>query len=118
MLQQRVLEVIALHRGYDLVRSDAAATIDRAPTVGKLHFLVGAVRIDVAVVVVVVERHVGIITLDQASARGVVPGCRERQSGVFRERIYRLHKSLAEGGFADDEAAIMILDRAGHDLRR
>ena len=40
------------------------------------------------------------------------------QSGVFRKRINGLHQALAESGFADDQAAVVILNGAGHDFRR
>ena len=36
----------------------------------------------------------------------------ERQSGVFGQRIHGLHQALAERDFADDQAAVVILDCA------
>src|SRR5438105_6280412 len=72
--QQLILEVIALG-GFDFhVGSNPAAAINGAATISKFHFLVGVVIFDIAVVVVVVERNAIVVTLDEASAGGVVLG--------------------------------------------
>ena len=42
----------------------------------------------------------------------------QRQAGVFGQRIYGLHQALAERGLAQDQAAVVILQRAGDDLGR
>ena len=43
---------------------------------------------------------------------------RQRKPGVLGDLEDRLHQALAEGRLADDQGAIMILQRAGDDLRR
>ena len=68
-------------------------------------------------VVVIEERDVGIIALDQAAAGRVVVRGGERQAGVIAQRENGLHQSLAEGGLAQNPGAVMILQRAGDDLR-
>ena len=40
------------------------------------------------------------------------------EAGVFAEVVDGLDEALAEGGFADDEGAVVILKRAGDDLCR
>ncbi len=42
----------------------------------------------------------------------------QSQAGVFAEVVDGLYQALAKGGFADDQGAIMVLKRAGNDLRR
>ena len=42
----------------------------------------------------------------------------QRQAGVLAEVVDRLHQALAEGGFAHDQGAVVILQRAGDDLSR
>ncbi len=41
---------------------------------------------------------------------------RQGEAGVLAEVVDGLHQALAEGGFADDQGAIVILQRAGDDL--
>ena len=43
---------------------------------------------------------------------------RQREPRALAQAINRLHERLAPGRLTDDETAIVILDRAGHDLRR
>ena len=120
VLQQRVLEVVALDRGDLDVGSDSAAAVNGASAVSQFYFAIGVVFVvlALAVEVIVVERNVGVVTLNQASARRVVLGRGQRQTGVLRQRINRLHQTFAESSFADDQAAIMILNRAGNNLSR
>jgi hypothetical protein len=42
----------------------------------------------------------------------------ERQAGVLAQVVDGLHQAFAEGGFADDEGAVVVLQGAGDDLRR
>ena len=56
--------------------------------------------------------------LNQAAARRVVVRRRQRQAGAAADAIDRLHQRLAERRLADDVGAIVILQRAGDDLRR
>ena len=42
-------------------------------------------------------------------------GC-QREAGVLAEVVDRLHQTFAEGGFADDQGAIVILQRAGNNF--
>ena len=108
-------------RGFDLlIGSDAAAAVDRAARISQLDFLVGGVRGQRAgmVVVVIVERDAGVVALDEAAGRRVVVIGGERQAGVFAQVVDSLHQAFAEGGFADDQRAVVILQCAGNDLRR
>ena len=68
------------------------------------------------VVVIVVERNSVVVALDEASAGRVVVIGRERKSRVIGERIDRLNQSLAEGNFADDDRAVVVLERSGDDF--
>src|SRR5919108_652614 len=74
VLQEFVLEAVGL-LGRDLnVGSNPAAAIHSAAAIGEFNFAVDAVLFGVTVVVVVVERHAGVVALDKAPARGVVLG--------------------------------------------
>src|SRR5205823_6537833 len=117
MLQERVLEMIALDRRNGDVGRDPASTIDSAPTVGKFDFLVRVVAgLVLAIVIIVVKRDVAVVTLNQASAGRVVTRGGQRQPSVLRKRIDRLHQALAEGDLAYDQAAVVILNRSGNNL--
>src|SRR6516165_1585540 len=72
---------------------------------------------NLALVVIFVKRDRLIVTLNQAAARSVVAGGGEGEPGILRERSHRLNQPFAEGGFADDEPAIVILNRACDNLR-
>ena len=75
----------------------------------------GAERAGV-VVVVVVERNARVVALDEAARGRVVVIGGQRQAGVLAEVVDGLHQALAEGGFAHDQGAVVILQRAGDDL--
>src|SRR5271167_287236 len=119
-LQQRVLKLVGLDRGDSYVRSDAAAAVHGSPAVGHLDFVIDGRSVGVlaVVVVVVVQRDIAVIALNQTAAGGVVLGRGQRQSGVLRQRIHGLHQALAEGGLAGDQAAIVVLNGAGNNLSR
>ena len=70
------------------------------------------------IVVVVVERDAGVVALDEPARGRVVVIGGQRQAGVFAEVVDGLHQAFAEGGFADDQGAVVILQRAGDDLCR
>src|SRR5208283_1522150 len=100
--------------GAEEVGGDAAATGDLAAAVG-LTNLRGVLG-DFAFVVIFVERDGFVIALNEASAGRVIAGGGEGEAGVFRERRDGLHETLAESGFANDEATVVILDGAGNDF--
>src|SRR5208282_140874 len=110
VLQQRVLELGGLVGCKLHVRSDAAAAIHRASAVRELDLVVGVILFPLAIIVIIVEREIGVIALDQASAGGVVLRGGEGQAGIFRQRIHGLHQALAERDFANDKAAIVVLN--------
>ena len=119
VLQERVLEVIALDGRNVYVGSDAAAAVNRPSAIGEFYFAIRRVVLGfAAIVVVVVERDIAVVALDEASARGVVVSSGERKPGVFRQRLHRLHQTLAERDFADDQAAVVILNRARNNFCR
>ena len=70
----------------------------------------------IANVEVVVERQVIVGALDKPSRWRVVVVGGEREAGVLGDLEHRLHQALAEGSLADDQRAIVILQRAGDDL--
>jgi len=116
-----VLEVIGLQVVDLLVGGDAAAAVDGATRVGELHLEVALVLGFVGVianVVVVVERDVIIVALNEAAGRCVVVIGGESETGVFGDLEDGLDQALAECGFADDECAVVILQCAGDDLSR
>src|SRR5208337_876366 len=121
LLQQGVLKLVGLRCRNLYVGGDAATAVDRAPAVGHLHFVVRVgtrVTVLAVVVIVVVERDVAIVTLDQSATRSVVLGCGQRQSGVLRQWVNGLHQPLAERSLAGDQAAVMVLNGAGNNLGR
>src|SRR5208337_1484088 len=116
VLQQRILELVGLVRRQLHVGSDAATAIHGTPTIGELDFVVGVILLALAIVVVIVERKVRVIALDETSAGGVVLGGGQGKAGIFGERKHGLHQALAEGDFTDNQAAIVILNGAGDNL--
>ena len=119
VLQQRVLKVIALDRIDLYIGTNAAAAVNRASAVGEFHFAIRVVAgVGLAIVIVVVERDVAVVALDQPSAGRVVVSRGQRQAGVLRQRIYRLNQALAEGDFTHDQTAIMILNRSRNNFCR
>ena len=70
-----------------------------------------------AVVVIIELRNLRIVALDQTTARRVPLLRRQRETGILAQRIDRLDKTLAETRFADDQSAIVILQRAGNNFR-
>jgi hypothetical protein len=108
------LELVDLGRGVLFIGGDAAAAIDGAAAIGHLDVL--HVLGFVLVIVVIEERLIGVIALDEAAAGCIEMGRGERQAGVFGERIDGLHQPFAESGFAQYPAAIVILQGAGDNL--
>ncbi len=99
-----------------LVGRDPTAAIHRASAVGHLH--VGRIpRRGVVPVVVIEERNVAVVALDQPPAGRVVLGRGQRQAGILDDRINRLDQPLAERVIAENPRAVVILQCAGDDLR-
>jgi hypothetical protein len=102
------------------VGGDASAAVDGASGVGELDLEVRFVGLGgvVADVIVVVERDVVVVALNEASGGSVVVVGREGQTGVLGDLEDGLDEAFAEGGFADDEGAVVVLQGAGDDLSR
>src|SRR5437870_3732054 len=98
------------------VRCDAAAAVDRATAVGELDLTAVVAVFAFPIEVVVIERDVRVVALNQPSARGVVLSGGQCQSRVLVERIYSLNQSLAERSFAYDQSPVMVLDGSSDDL--
>ena len=118
VLQERVLEVVGLDVVDLFVGGDAASAVDGAAGVGELDLEVGLVGLGgvVADVIVVVERDVVVVALDEASGGSVVVVGGEGEAGVFADLEDGLDEALAEGGFAYDEGAVVVLQGSGDDL--
>ncbi len=117
--EEIVLEVVRLDVVDLLVGCDAAAAVDGAAGVGELDLevaLVGPWRRRFTDVIVVVERDVVVVALDEAAGRGVVVIGGEGEAGVLGDLEDGLDEAFAEGGFADDESAVVILQGSGDDL--
>ena len=119
LLQQRDLKAVELGQVDLLVWGDATASVDGAAGVGELDFEVGFVGLLGAVAdeEVVVGRNAVVVALDEASGGGVVVVCGEGEAGVVGGVEDGLDEALAEGGLADDEGAVVVLQGAGDDLR-
>src|ERR1019366_4868442 len=85
------LQTIDFGLGVFFVGGDPAAAIDSAAAIGHLHVL-HVLRL-VLVIVVIEERLVAVIALDQAAAGRVEMRRSERQAGVFGKRIDGLHQA-------------------------
>ena len=113
--EEGFFKFVELGGGDDDVGSDAAAAGYLAAAVGELDLRWDArglcVRSDK-----LIERNFAVVALNEAAAGGVVARGGEREAGVFAERGDGLDESLAEGGFADDQAAVVILHCAGDDF--
>src|SRR6266851_3097344 len=108
------LQVVDLFIG-----SDASTAVDSPAGVGELDLEVALVLglvFVVAHVVVVVERDVVVVALDQAAGGRVVVVGGESEARVLCDGEDGLDQTLAEGGFADDQGAIVILQGAGDDF--
>ena len=119
LVEQLVLEVVALGALDLLIGSNAAAAVNGAARVSQLDFAVGGVdglRAGV-IVVVVVKRNAGVVALNQAARGRVVVIGGKSKAGIFAEVVDGLHQSLAEGGFADDQRAVVILQCAAKQSR-
>src|SRR5690348_17694122 len=83
MLQQRVFETVALNcRNLD-VWSYAPAAVNRASAVREFHFVRVVIVFIFASEIVVIQRDVGIIALNQTSARRVVFRRSQSQPGIL-----------------------------------
>ncbi len=116
MLQQLILNGNGFRRVDLVVGGDPASAEHRATGVGGLDLAALRILRLVVVVVVVVKRNTVVIALDQPAAGRVVVIRRQRQAGVLRQGVNGLHQSLAEGGFAGNDRAIVILQRAGNNF--
>src|ERR1700730_9727716 len=112
---ERELEIVLFGCGHKVVRSNATLSEDLPAAIGELYF--GLLR-PLRIVVVIVERNIFVIALNQAATRGVVTRSGEQQSSVFTERKLGLHQAFAEAIFTDHQAAIVILYGARNDFRR
>src|ERR1700683_5390047 len=84
--QQVGLELVVLRRFVFLIGRDAAAAIHRSAAVGALDVL-QVLLLGALAVVVIEERDVGVVTLDQAAAWGVVVSGGQCEAGIILERI-------------------------------
>src|SRR5438045_4050473 len=100
--RHEILEIVGLRRLDDVIRCDAAATVNDASEIGVAHIFLFRFRI--LVVVIVELRDVGIVALDQPSAGRVPLLSREYQRRSVAQCEDRLNQSLAEAGFADDQS--------------
>lgn len=118
VLEERVLEVIGLDVVDLLVGGDAAAAVYGASGVGEFDFEVGLILgfAAFADVVVVVEGDVVVRALDESPRGGVVVVGGEGEAGVLGDLEDGLDEAFAEGGFADDESTVVILECPGDDL--
>src|SRR5262249_2423799 len=100
------LEKSRLFRLVFLVGGDSTAAVYLASNIGRLHVvLIGGIAFGV---VIIEERFLRIITLDQPSARRIVVSDREQQRRTLVQRKLRLHQAFAKGGLAHDEGAVVI----------
>jgi len=118
LLQQRDLEAVEVGDIDLLVGGDASSAVDGAAGVGELDFEVGFVGLLGAVAdeEVVVGRNAVVVALDEAARGGEVVVCGEGEAGVVEGVEDGLDEALAEGGLADDEGAVVVLQGAGDDL--
>ena len=109
-----LLELGGLRLSDKDVRRDAATAGNLATTVGLANL--GGMIGNLALVVIFVERDGFVIALNEAATGSVVASSGESKTGIFGERLNSLNESLAEGGFANDEAAVVILNGARNDF--
>src|SRR5688500_9797517 len=105
--------------GEESIGLDAATAVDLASRVRIFEFrrvmFTGALLGPQGIGEVLVERAIP-GPLNQAATRCLVlSGC-EREARLVADAIERLHERFAEGRLANDEATIVILHRARHDL--
>ena len=99
-------------RGIDAVPGQRALARALADVVGVEQRGQGDVRLDAAVLRAVAGHAVILADRD-----GQLPESGIRAERVAVERVEVLHRALAVGLLADDEAALVVLDRAREDLR-
>src|SRR5579859_5447768 len=83
------LKLVVLGRFVFFVGGNSATAINRASAVGAFHIL-HVLGIGALAVVVIEERDVGVVALDQAAARRVVVRRCQRKTGVLRQRKHGL----------------------------
>src|SRR5580700_6564252 len=105
--EKRLFKIIQLRCGHYVVRSDSTLAKNLAAAVGELDFRRARW---LGIVVIVVERNVFVVALDQSAAWRVVTSGGQKKRRVFAERILRLHEALAKARLADNQSAIVILD--------
>ena len=106
---------------HELVRIDPAAAVDVAARVGLLELCCRVLPLGVLIAQRVREVLVeGAVprALNHPAARRVVAARGQREAGVAADLVNGLHERLSERRFADDQGAVVILQRAGHDLGR
>src|SRR6185437_2222523 len=109
-------ECIQFGRFKFLVWSDASAAINNPPQVRLLHIL-RVFRRGPLSVVVVEERNVRIVPLNQTPAGSVIVLGGEGKPGVVAQRVNGLHQTLTECRVAQYPGAVMILQRTRYNLR-
>src|SRR5260370_14294293 len=106
MLEQRVRESVALDLIYLHVRRDPATSVNGAAAVGQLYFFVGGIVDVVAIKIIVIQRYIAVVALNQSPAWGVVLGRGQRQSGIVGERIGVDHGQVLHPKRATDSARL------------
>src|SRR5258705_7269902 len=117
--EETFLKVFGFHVIDLLVGGDASTAVDSSTGVGELDLEIALVLGFVFIVtdvVVVIERDVVVVALDEAAGRRVVVVGGKSQTRVLGDSEDGLNETLAEGGFADDQSAIVILQGAGDDF--
>src|SRR4029077_21085453 len=112
--EEQLLKRRGFGHGRNNVRSDTTAAKNLAAALGQL-YLRAAGRL--GVVVVVVEGDGLVIALNEPPAGSVILRGGEQEGGVFAELVLRLDQGFAKTSFTDDEPAIVVLKRAGDNLR-
>src|ERR1700678_2380709 len=93
--QQIRLKFVVLRRLVLFVGRDATAAVHGSAAIGALDVL-HIFGLCAFAVVIIQERYVGVVALDQTAAGRIVMSCGERQSGVVIQRINGLDQTLSK----------------------
>src|ERR1700679_1835280 len=102
--QQIGLELVVFRRFKLLIGRNTASAVNRPAAIGALHIL-QILGLGALAVVIVEERNVRIVALDQTTAGRVVMRGSEREPGVVLQRIDGLNQTFAERGLTQNPGA-------------
>src|SRR5208282_3437604 len=99
---ERLFKRIELRRGNYDIGCDSALPENLPSAIGELYFRLARW---IALVVIIVERNIFVIALDQAATGRVIARHGQKHRRIFAQRKLCLNEALAEARFADNQSS-------------